>query len=54
MDKVLEIFNLVYGNLPALIGMLTGIIGVALIIPGEQPEKFLQGIVKFLSKFSKK
>jgi hypothetical protein len=38
----------------ALMAALTGIIAVCLLIPGEQPEKFLQGIVDFLAKFSKK
>lgn len=34
--------------------ILTGVIGIALIIPGEQPEKALQAVVDFLTKFSKK
>lgn len=38
----------------ALNGILVGVIGIALLIPGEQPEKALQGVVDFLSKFSKK
>jgi hypothetical protein len=33
---------------------LSGIIMVALVIPGEQPEKALQGIVDFLKRFSRK
>jgi hypothetical protein len=36
------------------VAILTGIIGICLILPGEQPEKALQGIVDFLSKFSNK
>lgn len=38
----------------ALVALFSGIIAVALLIPGEQPEKTLQAIVDFLSKFSKK
>lgn len=38
----------------AVNGALGGLIGVCLLIPGDQPEKALQGIVDFLSKFSKK
>ena len=34
--------------------ILTGVIGIALIIPGEQPEKALQAVLEFLTKFSKK
>lgn len=40
--------------LTALITMLTGIIAVALLIPGPQPEKALQAVVDFLEKFSRK
>lgn len=38
----------------ALTAVLTAIIALCLMIPGEQPEKALQGAVDFLSKFSKK
>lgn len=41
-------------TLTAVLALLTSLIGVALIIPGDQPEKFLQGIVDFLTKFSSK
>lgn len=34
--------------------VLTGAISICLLIPGDQPEKFLQSIVDFLSGFSKK
>ena len=35
-------------------GLSAALLVIALIIPGEQPDKFLQGVVDFLSKFSKK
>lgn len=38
----------------SVIAVLTAVIAVALIIPGDQPEKTIQGWVDFLSKFSKK
>lgn len=40
--------------LAAVIGLLTAIIGVALLIPGPQPETTLQKVVDFLSRFSRK
>jgi hypothetical protein len=40
--------------LTALVGILTGIMGIALLVPGEQPEKFLKSVIDFLSKFSRK
>jgi hypothetical protein len=42
-------------NLPELIvGLCGALIAIFLFIPGEQPEKFLKGVVEFISKFSKK
>lgn len=38
----------------AVSAALTGMIAVALLIPGPQPEGYLQAIVDFLAKFSKK
>lgn len=40
--------------LASILGILSGLIAIFLLIPGDQPEKALQGIVDFLSKFSKK
>lgn len=58
MDTVMSIFNFILANYQAILsgvtGLLSAIIAIALIIPGEQPEKALQGVVDFLSKFSKK
>lgn len=34
--------------------VLTGLIGIAMLIPGEQPEKALQAVLDVLKKFSKK
>lgn len=40
--------------LSALVALLSGVIAVSLLIPGEQPEKALKSVVAFLEKFSKK
>lgn len=40
--------------LTGVIAVLSAVIAVALILPGDQPEKLLQGWVDFLSKFSRK
>lgn len=54
MDLILEIL----GDLPMYLGLavqlLTALIAIALVIPGEQPEKFLQSVLDFITKFSKK
>lgn len=58
MDKLLPVINFISANLGAILnavsGLLTAVIVIALMIPGEQPEKFLQSVVDFLQKFSKK
>lgn len=38
----------------AVVAILTGLIGIFMLIKGDQPEKALQGIVDFLAKFSRK
>lgn len=38
----------------AIVLITNFLIGVAMLIPGEQPDKFLQGVVDFLAKYSKK
>lgn len=40
--------------LHAFVALLSAAIAIALIIPGDQPEKALQGVLDFLSKFSRK
>lgn len=58
MEKVLEIVKMVvqFGPeiLSGVVAILSGVIAIAMIIPGEQPEKALKGVVAFLEKFSKK
>jgi len=42
------------GVLGAVTALLTAVIAIASFIPGDQPEKSLQAVVDFLSKFSRK
>lgn len=51
---LMNIFAQVQDIAGALIMICTGVIAIAMIIPGEQPEKSLQAVVDFLKKFSKK
>ena len=52
MDAVLKIL----GDLPMYLGLITGVfasvLAVALVIPGEQPDKFLQSGLDFIKKLS--
>ncbi len=55
---MLEVINWIIENGAALIagiiGLFSAALAIALIIPGPQPDKFLQGIVDFLTQFSRK
>ena len=54
----MEAINWILANyqdiLTAVNALLAGVIAVSLLIPGEQPEKFLQSALDFIKKFSKK
>ena len=52
MDKVMEIIGWFSANLPLIIGVLSAIIALTAMIPGPEPERTLQKILDFLSKFS--
>jgi hypothetical protein len=58
MEKALEIVKLAIAMGPeiiaAVVALLSGVIAVSLLIPGEQPEKALKAIVALLEKISKK
>lgn len=58
MEKALEILKLAIAMGPeilaALIALCSGLIAVALLVPGEQPEKALKAIVALLEKLSRK
>lgn len=53
--KAVEFLKLNHSVLiEALLGLLGGVIAIALLIPGPEPETTLQKFVDFLKKFSKK
>lgn len=58
MGKLIEVIKFVMANWEAIVAaisaLLSGAIAVALLIPGEQPEKTLQKVVTLLAKFSRK
>lgn len=58
MEKIVEIVGWIVANyalvISAVMGILSGVIGICLLLPGDAPEKQLQAIVDFLSKFSAK
>lgn len=58
MDTIMSVVTWITTNFQpvvnSLIAMLSGLVAICLLIPGEQPEKFLQSVVDFLTKFSKK
>lgn len=58
MEAAKNVIGFLIANYEVLIGgsvaALSGVVAIALVIPGEQPEKALLGVVNFLKKFSKK
>jgi acetolactate synthase small subunit len=58
MEQIMHVLQMIVEKGPAvlsaIIGLLSAVIAVCLLIPGEQPEKALQAIVDFLKKFSRK
>lgn len=58
MDKLLAVLAFVKLHGLEILGavdvILGGLIAIALLVPGEQPEKALGGVKNFIAKFSKK
>jgi hypothetical protein len=58
METLMAVVNWAIGNYQVLLGgmimILTGLITIFMLVPGEQPEKALQSIVDFIKKFSVK
>lgn len=54
LQKLLEIIQNIGPYAAAFNGVLVALVAFFLLIPGEQPEKFMQKIVDFIAKFSKK
>ncbi len=58
MDKIIGVFKWLVDSGPdaatKVSVALLAICAIFAMIPGDQPEKFLHGIVDFLAKFSRK
>lgn len=58
MEQAIEAVKVVVEKGPeilsAVMALLSGVIAICLLIPGEQPEKALKAVVEFLAKFSRK
>jgi uncharacterized membrane protein len=56
MNQLLAFFQSqdVFAWLGALVALLSAVIAVASLIPGDEPETTLRKVVDFLSKFSRK
>lgn len=58
MEQIMRILGLIVEHGPAiisaLVSVLSALVALFMLIPGEQPEKALQGIVDFVAKFSRK
>ena len=58
METLIKVGTWIVGNYQAVLSgivmVLTGVIAISLLIPGDQPEKLLQKVVDFLTKFSRK
>lgn len=48
---MMDIFDKLIDNIWLVLG---GLMGIFMLIPGDQPEKFLQTILNVISKFSRK
>lgn len=65
LESLMALYSSVMTNWPAILSGLVTVVGavvmilnsliaVCLLIPGEQPEKALQKVVDWLSKYSRK
>lgn len=58
MDKALQLIKALIEHGPvyvsALVAVLSALVALFMLIPGEQPEKSLQKIVDLLARFSAK
>ena len=54
MELIIALLKNIGPFVAALVGVLTALIALFMIIPGDQPEKSLQAAVDFLKKFSLK
>ena len=59
MDFIMKALEFLKGDnflimVGAIVMILNGIVGVAMLVPGSEPENFLKKVVAFIERFSKK
>lgn len=58
MNSILDLVHGLLGNWDSLLGKASAIVAallsIAMIIPGDQPDKVLQSLLDFIKKYSKK
>lgn len=56
MENIIHLVQSVdlFAWIGAITALLTAVIAIAQLIPGDQPERFLQSVVDVISKFSRK
>ena len=54
LDFLKNVFENIDQYVAAFVAVLGAVIAVAALIPGEQPEKALRGVVDFIEKLSRK
>ncbi len=54
MEQFLDIIGKLPEMITALVAIVAGLVAFFMAIPGDQPEKFLKGVLDVISKFSKK
>ena len=58
IKQVMDLLAYLMNNGPAMLGAFVAVLSALIVlfqlVPGPQPEKFLQAVVDFLAKFSKK
>lgn len=54
MDQIIAIIAQLPAYLNAVVAVLTAVIALCMLIPGEQPEKALKKVVEVIEKLSRK
>lgn len=52
MSEIIAVLMAIWNGIPLLVKALGGLIAFFMVIPGPEPERTLQKIVDFISKFS--
>lgn len=54
MEVLLNILENLPELISAFVGVVSALVAFFMLIPGNQPEAFLQNVLEFIKKFSKK